>query len=211
MVRIEFTPRMVQDTRQRLVDAATTELVLTGDLQITSVARRAGVSAGAPYRHFAGRSELLVAVLDDFFSRLGTAAALRRYDASTFASREEQRLEDWVRALYADPLSRLVLTGLVGDGVVNAAWYEHLTRLIAFGTGNIRRAQEDGELPSDRDPELTAAAALGGVLSAVTVALRRSPRPSADELGSQIWRLLVGLTGLSHHPSTHAPTKRSSP
>lgn len=217
-LRIRFTRRMAPDTRRRLVQAATAELVLTGDLQITAVARRAGVSAGAPYRHFGGRSELLVAVLDDFFARLGSAAALRRYDAPTFAAREQQRLRDWVDALYADPLSRLVLTGLVGDGAVHAARDEHLARLTSFGTANLRRAQADGELPDDRDPELTAAAALGGVLGAVTVALRRTPRPSADELVDLLWRLLAGLTGLaagSPHTPTHAPTDaptlRSSP
>jgi AcrR family transcriptional regulator len=199
---------VAKETRQRLVDAATEELVLTGDLQITSVARRAGVSAGTPYRHFTGRSDLLVAVLDAFFDRLGTAAAMRHYDAPAFAVRERERLEDWVSALYEDPLSRLVLTGLVGDGHVNAALDAHLARLITFGTANMARAQQAGEMPADRDPELTAAAALGGVLSAVTVALRRTPRLPADELVDQLWRLLTGLLGTASADGVSAAPRR---
>jgi AcrR family transcriptional regulator len=195
---------MPTDTRRRLLDAAMTELVLTGDLQITAVARRAGVSAGSPYRHYAGRSELLVAVLDDFFDRLASAAATRHYGHGTFLERERQRLADWVQALYQDPLSRLVLTGLVGDGAVNAALAAHLDRMIGFGTANIARAQERGEVPGDRDAELTAAAALGGVQTAVTVALRRNPRPPAGELVDQLWLHVEGLLGLSAR--TPAPT-----
>jgi AcrR family transcriptional regulator len=193
------------DTRRRLLDAATDELVLTGDLQITSVARRAGVSAGSPYRHFAGRSELLVAVLDEFFDRLGRAATSRSYDHATFAERERQRLADWVQALYADPLSRLVLTGLVGDGTVNAALTAHLQRMIAAGSATIARAQDSGEVPRDRDAVLTAAVALGGVQTAVTVALRRTPRPPADELVDQLWLHVRGLLGLPT-PAAASPT-----
>jgi AcrR family transcriptional regulator len=192
-------------TRRRLLDAATAELVLTGDLQITAVARRAGVSAGSPYRHFSGRSELLVAVLDQFFDRLGDAATRRHYDHPTFAERERHRLADWVEALYADPLSRLVLTGLVGDGTVNVALAEHLDRMIAVGAVNITRAQDRGELPPDRDAELTAAAALGGVQTAVAVALRRTPRPPAAELVDQVWRCLHGLLGLAC-PTSASPS-----
>lgn len=203
---------MVLSTRQRLVAAARDELTFTGDLRITSVARRAGVSAGAPYRHFTGRNELLVAVLDDFFERLGDAAATRSYEQPDFAAREHQRLQDWVHALYEDALSHRVLSGLVGDGVVSAALAEHLSRLISFGATNIARAQRNGELPGDRDAELTAAAALGGVLSAVTVALSRDPRPPAPTLVDQLWRLLVGLTGLDRAPTTpNNPTRRDRP
>jgi len=53
----------------------------------------------------------LIAVLDDFYQRLGEAAALGAYDAPTWAEREQQRIRDWVEALYADSSPPLVLGG----------------------------------------------------------------------------------------------------
>jgi hypothetical protein len=53
----------------------------TGEVEVAAVARRAGVSAGLPYRYFGTRSGLLIALVDDFYGRLETAALLRSYDA----------------------------------------------------------------------------------------------------------------------------------
>jgi len=57
--------------RQALVDAAV-ELAHEGGIENVSVreaARRAGVSPGAPFRHFAGRRELLTAVAEEGMGR----------------------------------------------------------------------------------------------------------------------------------------------
>jgi AcrR family transcriptional regulator len=68
------------DLRRALVDAAV-PLLRTGGaegLTLRAVAREAGVSQTAPYRHFADRAALVAAVADDGFRRLHkrlTAAA----------------------------------------------------------------------------------------------------------------------------------------
>jgi AcrR family transcriptional regulator len=182
--------------RGRLLRAAAEELAETGTLEVAAVARRAGVSAGLPYRYFGTRSGLLIAVLDAFYDRLGDAAALRVYEAVAWADRERQRIRDWVAALYADPLSPVVLGGLVGDAEVAAANTRHLHFMIEVGAANIAGAQRAGELPAERDPEFLAAATLSGTNAIVSVALTRTPRPQAEEIVDELWHVVSGAVGL---------------
>jgi len=183
--------------RDKLLRAAADELGETGELEVAAVSRRAGVSAGLPYRYFGTRRGLLIAVLDAFYQRLGDAAALRAYDAATWAERERRRIRDWVTALYADPLAPLVLGGLVGDAEVAAANTRHLHLLIELGARNIAHAQRAGELPAHRDPEFLAAATLGGTNAMLSVALTRTPRPPAEEIITELWGTVVrGAVGL---------------
>ncbi len=65
------------DLRRALLDAAL-ELVGEGELSgltLRAVARRAGVSAGAPYHHFADKTALLAEVAREGFAALGAAQA----------------------------------------------------------------------------------------------------------------------------------------
>lgn len=192
-------------SRQRLLVAAAAELVATGGLQVVDVARRAGVSVGLPYRYFPTRDALLVAVLVDFYDRLRVAALGRVYPEPTWAERERQRIADWVDTLYADPLSPLALAGLVGDGTVAATAQRLLRDLVDSGSRNIAAAQRAGDLPTGRDPQLLAAAALGGVQQAVAVALERDPPPPADQLAADLWVLVAGLVGLPAAVPTGSP------
>jgi AcrR family transcriptional regulator len=182
--------------RERLLRAAADELGETGGLEVAAVARRAGVSVGLPYRYFGTRNGLLIAVLDDFYRRLGEAAALRVYPAPSWTGRERQRIRDWVHAVYADPLAPLVLGGLGGDAEVAAANTRQLNQLIDQGARNIAQAQRAGELPADRDPELLAAATLGGTGAMLSVALTRTPRPPAGEVVEALWTVVLGAVGL---------------
>lgn len=183
--------------RDRILRAAAEELAESGELEVAAVARRAGVSTGLPYRYFSTRSGLLIAVLDDFYSRLGEVAALRVYDAERWTDREKQRISDWVEAVYADPLAAVVLGGLVGDAEVAAANIGHLNALIEVGARNMAQAQRAGEIAADRDPEFLAAAALGGTHAVVTLALTRTPRPPVTDVIAEVWNIVVGAVGLS--------------
>jgi AcrR family transcriptional regulator len=187
--------------RERLLCAATEELVESGELEVAAVARRVGVSAGLPYRYFGTRSGLLVAVLEAFYERLGEAATLRVYDAPNWVSREKQRVRDYVAALFADPLAPLVLGGLVGDAEVAAANTRYMRALIELGARNIAQAQRAGELPADRDPEFLAAATLGGTNAVLSVALTRTPRPHAEVVSAEVWLVVSGAVGLPTPPS----------
>lgn len=66
---------MDSDPRQRLISSAVALLADEGVEAVTlrRIARAAGVSHGAPLRHFAGRAELLSAVASEGFAELGEA------------------------------------------------------------------------------------------------------------------------------------------
>lgn len=69
--------------RQALIDAAV-ELVREHGpdaVSVRQVARRAGVSSGAPFRHFADKTELMGAVAEDGVQRLMAQQAARVADA----------------------------------------------------------------------------------------------------------------------------------
>ncbi|MFC4019886.1 TetR/AcrR family transcriptional regulator [Micromonospora sp. GCM10011542] len=193
------TPKMPRGAaaREKLLRAAADELGETGQMEVAAVARRAGVSAGLPYRYFGTRSGLLIALLDAFYERLANAAALRTYEAPTWVDREQQRIRDWVTALYADPLAPVVLNGLAGDAEVAAANTRHLHLLIEVGARNIAHAQRTGELPADRDPEFLAAATLGGINTMLSVALTRESRPAVDDMIAELWTVVRGAVGLT--------------
>lgn len=75
------TPESGEATRERIVQAARELVVERGyaDVSTSEVLERAGVSRGGLYHHFAGKEQLMAAVLDalerDFVERLAAAAA----------------------------------------------------------------------------------------------------------------------------------------
>jgi len=182
-------------TARLLLQAAVDEWVSAGEVEVAAVARRAGVSAGLPYRYFGTRSGLLIALVQDFYDRLGEAAAMRLYADDSWAGRERARIADWVKFLYDDPLSAVLLAGPVGDGAVMTEHTRRLDRLAEVGARNIEQAQRARELPADRDPAMLAAAILSGVHAMGTLALTRRPRPAADDVVRQVWTFVAGAAG----------------
>jgi AcrR family transcriptional regulator len=189
-----ITTRGLQ-ARDRLIGAATAELAETGSFEVAAVARRAGVSAGLPYRYFGTRTGLLVAVVDAFHQRFCDEIALRVYDEPTWAERERHRIADWVDFLYSEPVAPVILAGL-GEGELATARGRWLQQMSAIGARNIGQAQRDGEIPTDRDPEYLAAATIGGTNAVVAVSLTRDPRPQANVVKDQLWALVSGAVGL---------------
>jgi AcrR family transcriptional regulator len=63
------------DLQRALLDAAREEITVNGaqSLTLASLARRAGVAQSAPYRHFADRDDLLIAVAVEGFQELSVA------------------------------------------------------------------------------------------------------------------------------------------
>ncbi|MBL9024022.1 MAG: TetR/AcrR family transcriptional regulator [Myxococcales bacterium] len=101
------------DLRRVLLDAATKRFAERGDFGFTlrELARDVGVSHNAPYRHFAGKDELLEALRDDGFTRLAERER-RALDAAGADPRARVRAlgEAYVRfALQDGPSFRLAL------------------------------------------------------------------------------------------------------
>lgn len=195
MKAVPATSPRAERARERILAAAEEELAATGELEVAAVCRRAGVSLGLPYRYFDNRSAVLVAVVERFYARLWDAAAGREYAQPTWAGREQARIRDWIDFLYAEPLSVLILGGVTGDSAVTAAGQRQLRHLIDIGAHNISRAQQAGELPAGRDPELLAAAVLAGVHAATSTAIERTRRAGAGALFTEIWQFVRGAVG----------------
>lgn len=75
-------------TRRALLDAAAELLDLGGPEVVTlrEVGARAGVSRGAPYRHFTGKDSLLTAVATESWERIGDQVHVLRTDPALSAS-----------------------------------------------------------------------------------------------------------------------------
>lgn len=190
------TPKS-ERTRRTLLTAARQELIETGELRMADVATRAGVSEGLPFNHFGSRTGLLVAVLEEFHTRLDDAVIYQRFQGETWEARERQRVSAWIAFLYDDPLARVILTGLTGDADVARSGDEQLRRAIAVGARNMSAGQAAGDLPAGRDPEFMAAAALGAVHSIVRVALSRDPPPDQPTVFDECWAAVAGSVGLA--------------
>jgi AcrR family transcriptional regulator len=187
--------------RQRILAAAAEELAATGDVEVAAVARRAGVSVGLPYRYFGTRSGLLSAVVSAFHDRLDEAVTDREFDGATWHERERARVTAWVSHLYDDPLAPVVLGRPGGDADSAGTERQRLHQAIEQGARNIARGQRDGDLPAGRDPELLVAAVLGGVHTAVAVALTRTPRPDRARVAAELWAFVAGAAGTPERTS----------
>ncbi|SDP98248.1 DNA-binding transcriptional regulator, AcrR family [Lentzea jiangxiensis] len=187
-------------TYRRLLEVAARELAENGDVEVATIARRAGVSVGLPYRYFGTKSGMLRAVVTDFHDRLDEAVIAREFVGDTWAERERARVVAWVDHLYGDPLAP-VLLGRLGDADSDGVATQRLHAAIRCGARNVARGQRDGDLHAGRDPELLVAAVLGGVHTAVTVALSRIPRPAPADVAAQLWAFVAGAAGVAERTS----------
>lgn len=186
--------------RQRILEAAGRELAETGEVEVAAVARRAGVSVGLPYRYFGTKNGLVDALITDFYDRLDAAVTTKEFDGDTWHERERARVIAWVDHLYRDPLAPVLLGTAGGDADSSGLATRRLHAAIEQGARNIARGQRDGDLPAGRDPELLVAAILGGVHTAVAVALARTPPPDPASIAAELWDFIAGATGATTTP-----------
>ena len=126
------------DLRPALLRAAARILEKEGREAISfrDLARRAGVSHGAPYRHFADRQALLAALADEGFSLLAQALEGKPWREQAvayvrFGLDNPERFALMFTRPVPDALRRLV----EGDGVAQATWamVHGLTHLVLSG------------------------------------------------------------------------------
>jgi len=167
-------------TRERLLQAAG-ELLEEGGYAAASVqaiADRAGVSAGALYRHFASKALLFVQVFRDSAQR-----DLAAVDEAAAAGGCLERLEAAVatharRALGRRRLAWALLHEPV-DPLVDAERLVYRRKYCRQMAGLLRQAIAAGELP-EQDVELCAAALVGAIAEALVGPLSPFAGRSAD-------------------------------
>lgn len=183
-------------SRDRLIAAAREELIeRSGQLEVDSVATRAGTSIGLIYRHFGSRAGLVGAVVDDFYSRYRREALeINPAPGGSFPTRERRRTELSVRFHYREPLATVILSNLHLDSEVVVEETTHLDEMIALAANVMRLGRKRGEIPQDRDPELIAAMVIGGMRHVLARALATGlPEKTAAR---ELWTFIAGVLGV---------------
>jgi AcrR family transcriptional regulator len=168
-------------TRERLLAAAGAVLEEGGyaAASVQAIADRAGVSAGALYRHFASKAELFVQVFRDSARR-----DLAAVDEAAASGGCVERLEAAVasharRVLRRRRLAWALLHEPV-DPLVDAERLAYRRKYCRQMAGLLRQAIAAGELP-EQDPELCAAALVGAIAEALVGPLSPLAGRTADE------------------------------
>lgn len=151
-------------TRERLVRAAREVLERGGyaTASVMAIAERAGVSAGALYRHYPSKAELFVEVFraaaDGELSALGSAATAKQ----TYAERLEAIVAAYARrALHNRRLAWALVYEPV-DPLVDAERLVYRRNYCRGMAALIREGIAAGEFPTE-NPDLTAAAIVGAI------------------------------------------------
>jgi AcrR family transcriptional regulator len=148
------------------------------------IAREAGVSEPILYRHFASKRDLYFACLDEAWAELRAAldaklAAMGEHDVVRAAGQTALGLRG-VRVLPQN-LWIQALTEAGGDPEIKRYIRRHMREIHGYVAEKMRRAQELGGIPPDRDAEaeawifiaggllLSVADRLGGVIDAATL------------------------------------------
>jgi len=132
------------------------------------IAREAGISEPILYRHFASKRDLYFACLDEAWARLRDAytakldelgwkdavAAIGQASREFHASTAIRPTTLWIQALSEAGEDEEVLRYLRGQ----------LREVHDFVAGAVRRAQELGGMPADRDPDAEAWIFVGAAL-----------------------------------------------
>src|SRR6266567_1041732 len=153
------------DLRNALIQAGL-ELLAEGgvqELDLRKVARRAGVSHAAPYRHFADKQALIAAINEEGFYWLAERiqATLREVPAEPFEQLLGVALA-YVRFAQEHPwLMREMFSGLTIERETFASLHAASKTVYRLYIEVVRRGQEKGKIV-DGDP-----AALAGVLWSV--------------------------------------------
>ncbi len=186
---------MPETTAERLLEAAQAELIAhDGRLEMSGVARRAGVSVGLAYHHFGSKTGLIVAVVERFYEPLrDVMMGPTGMDQESWAKLERERFSRMVDHYYDHPLAPLLVGRMGREPEVIDMEREHLDALLAEGARNLAAAQAGGYLSSELDPEVAIGMIIGGVQEALSGALHRDPRPDRAEFMSSLWSLMERL------------------
>lgn len=170
-----------RETRARLLLAAAAVLQQGGyaAASVVAIAEHAGVATGTLYRHFPSKAELFV----ELFRSVGDGELAAMNDAAASSRSYAEELDAVVatfagRAL-ANPRLAWALVYEPVDAPVDVERIAYRRAYAARLAEFIRAGVESGELP-DQDPDISAAALIGGIAEALVSPLAPVAGPNAD-------------------------------
>jgi AcrR family transcriptional regulator len=202
-------------TRQRILEAAEHLMRTTGLARVTTkeIARAAGCSEAALYRHFLSKEELFVTVLQERLPALGSLIAELSEDPGERTA-EECVIDIARNATLFYEASMPIASSLFAEPTLLQRHREALRRLgagphkpLAALAGFLRTLRDDGRIRADADPESAAALLLGACYQRAFLRLfmgdEGSPK-TPDEFAAGIARTIlsgIGREGLGQVPT----------
>lgn len=189
--------------KEQLLEAAVTLIGETGvhGFTLREVARRAGVSHNAPYRHFRDKDDLLQAVAAQGFDRL--TAAMTEAMAAAGTPRDRLRLagRGYVQFALASPHHLLVMFDTPLPDTIRPEYQAAGHRAFQTLLDCISAVQAAGDLPTG-DPHAFAVLAWSAVHGLAKLAISgRLPFSSEQTLGFTDYlnrALMDGMSNLPH-------------
>lgn len=180
--------------REQIVQAALSLVASDGlrRLSVSRVARRVGVVPSALYRHFAGKDEILDAMLAAVQERLTENVRAAREEAPDALGRLHTLLRRHVGLIVQHPgLPRLVFSDDVYTGRPRrrAQMYKGITGYLERVAGMVREGQDDGEVDHSVDPRAAAMLFLGLVQPAAILSHLSAGAFDATRHADEAWRL----------------------
>lgn len=188
--------RSPEESRNIILDVAEKELIKSdGALEMSQLAKKAGLSEGLPYHYFKNRAGVIAAVADRFFDRYEAEIIDVGFDGATWQAREKARVKSLVDFYVREKLTPVIFSRLGNEPEVVEVMNRRSKRQIDLAARNISDAQEVGDIPKERDPRLLGALMLGAIQFALTDYWREEANRDPEHLCSEIW---VGIEALSN-------------
>ncbi len=183
-----------RQTRARLLDAAEDELLEQGRIEVTRVADRANASLGLLYRYFDDKDALVTAVVDRFYDLYEDAVFSTPAPAGVrWLDHESARIETEVEFLFGQRLSRRIVGGTPAEPAAAHADARRLRRHIEMAAHNIEHGRSRGEIVVSVDPQLAAAAIIGGLRSCLAVALADGSAMRPEQVVDTVRKVSMGV------------------
>lgn len=186
--------------RESIVLAARSVFMAKGYVAatVTDIAQAAGVSDGLLYRYFGGKRELLMEVLEVFYTDIisGTERAIGK--EPTFQRKLEVLVQGHLQAFADDPdLCRLFISEVrTLDDYVGSTTQELNRRYTHILVDLIGWGQDNGFIARDADPRLIRDFLFGGIEHLAWREIANGRTIDVAHLTAQIVRLLMaGLNG----------------
>lgn len=178
-------------TANRLIDATETEMITnSGHVEMSAIAKRAGVSVGLAYHHFGSKTGLIAAVVDKFYGPIREIALGDRIPVDlAWMEREKLRTKALVDYFYDHPLAPLIAGRLAREPEVLDIERAHMEAVLEAGALNIAQGQRHGLVDASLDPAVTVAVLMGGQRMVIDRAILAETRAPRETLLEQMWAL----------------------
>ncbi|MDI3417551.1 TetR/AcrR family transcriptional regulator [Streptomyces luteolus] len=192
-----------QATRAKLYEAAVTLIAEKGFSATTvdEIAERAGVAKGTVYYNFASKAELFEELLRHGVGLLTASLREAAERAAAEGGSKVDALDRMIRAglVFIDTYPAFTQLYVAELWRTNRAWQSTLMvvrqQAVAVVEDVLREGVEAGELSSEIDIPLTAAALVGMVLVAALDWQAFQPERTIDDVHAALSRLLQGRVG----------------